>query len=65
MMEDNVFSFDEFQTYSWGNGLFDELQIKQSYKIYVALESGDAKELEKALTNEYINTYYRLTDRFN
>lgn len=58
-------TLDQYRLSCYDRGMLDELNIRQSYRVYLAYLSEDDVEIEKSINNIYYNEYYRLMGRFN
>jgi hypothetical protein len=60
-----AYTLEQYTEFLNSLNIYDEFQIKISYRIYLALESGDENEIRKANINNWYNAYYRSSGRFN
>lgn len=59
------YGLKEYTAFCNSRGEFDSIYIELSYKVYLAMQSGDPQQVKWAEINNYWNTYYSICDRFN
>ena len=64
-MTDDPVTFEYYEEYLRGLGVTDPFDIKQQYKLYLAVNTDDLMIITKALISYKYNAYYMAIGRLN